>query len=62
MDVFTQGGFSKALSTDKGTSSSGWRGNDWTNVGGYAVLVLVRVAVVAGVGLGKQGRSMAKTA
>lgn len=51
VDVFMLGGFLRALSTEGRMDTSGWRGDDWANVGGYAVLALVRAAFVAGVGL-----------
>ena len=47
------GGFLRELRLrDGGVAVADWSGQDWGNVGGYAVIALVRALFLTGVGVG----------
>ncbi|PWN93205.1 hypothetical protein FA10DRAFT_16032 [Acaromyces ingoldii] len=55
-DVFMLFAFGRALSTEGRTTLESWRGEDYGNVVGYTVILLVRLAFVLGLGLKEEQR------
>jgi hypothetical protein len=53
LDVFMLAGFAKALRREGRVAVGSWTGDDWSNVGGYTVITLVRSMFLLGVGMGR---------
>jgi len=50
-DIFMLGGFYRALRSEGRLDTHLWRAEDYSNIGGYAVISIIRVAFLLGIGL-----------
>ncbi|KAJ7583858.1 hypothetical protein C8J56DRAFT_952035 [Mycena floridula] len=57
VDIFMLFGLARALIGQRGgMDTTSWRGQDWGNIVGYPALILIRLAFLAGVGMGRKGK------